>query len=352
MDFSRAKELLHTALSQRLFSGAALGLSREGSSLFTEYLGSTSFDIAAGQITPESLFDLASLTKTISTTMVTLRFLERGLIRLEDQVQDLLPESESCREITIRQLLTHTSGLPAHFLLEAEISDPAEISRHLTRRLPEREPGRKVVYSCIGFILLGKLLEAMSGKSLADCFHEEVSEPLGLGRAQFGPVDPDPFSVAATRDLRTGALLHGTIHDENARFHVPRQGSGNAGLFGNLQDCLTFASMLSLGGKHLGRQYLSTQTLAVATRNHTADLNEHRGLGFMMGSNRGTSFGDLCGDSAFGHTGFTGTSVLVLPELRTSVVLLTNRVLSNEDAKKMNRLRALIHNSVVAELSC
>ncbi|MDI9497054.1 MAG: serine hydrolase domain-containing protein [Bacillota bacterium] len=344
--FSRVDEIIREGLEKRVFSGAAVGIAQSGRTLYTGYWGKTNFDADAVPVHAGTLFDLASVTKIVATTAVALRFLDRGLLRLDDRVADFFPEASTTREITIRQLLTHTSGEPPHFMLESEIQDPEGLRELLLHRPLAAPPGEVEAYSCMGYMLLGEILQSLSGLTLDRLVEREVTGPLGLRHTGYGPVaGPD---VAATRDLATGTRLDGIVHDENARF----QGgvSANAGLFSCVGDLLDFAKVIS--GAWAGRQngYLSRAVLRAATRNYTPGLAEDRGLGFFLGSNRGSSLGDLCGDEAFGHTGFTGPSLLWVPEMELAVVFLCNRVLSPQDAAATVRLRACLHNAIIGAL--
>ncbi len=344
--FARVEEIIREGLEKRVFSGAAVGIARSGRTLHTGFWGKTNFDADAVPVHAGTLFDLASVTKIVATTAVALRFLDRGLLRLDDRVADFFPGASTTREITVRQLLTHTSGEPPHFMLESEIQKPAELRELLLHRPLAAPPGEVEAYSCMGYMLLGEILQSLAGLPLDRLVAREVTGPLGLRHTGYGPVaGPD---VASTRDLATGARLDGIVHDENARFLGGV--SANAGLFSCVGDLLSFAKIIS--GAWSGRRngYLSRAVLRAATRNYTPGLAEDRGLGFFLGSNRGSSLGDLCGDGAFGHTGFTGPSLLWVPEEELAVVFLCNRVLSPQDAAATVRLRACLHNAIMGAL--
>lgn len=344
--FTRAEELLREGIEKGLYSGAALGVVKDASVLTTVYLGKESFEEEANAIDRETLFDIASLTKIVVTTSIALRFLDRGLIRLEDTVGYFFQkEATTTKNITIRQLLTHTSGIPAHFLLSSEVEEPSQIIPHILTRPLEHKPGEVQVYSCMGYILLGGILAKVSGKSLEDLYKEEVQDVLGLEKAQYGPVEG---KVAKTKDLSTREVLSGVVHDENARFHGGI--SANAGLFSNLEDLLKYTCALVNNGFIDQEFFISPVTLDIARENYTAGMEQDRGLGFFLASTTGSSFGDLLSKTGFGHTGFTGTSILMSQDEGIGIVILTNRVLADNDGAEVNRLRALINNAIVSEI--
>lgn len=348
--FNRAVDILKEGLNQGLFSGAAIGIVLDNSIVTEEYIGAVSFDSGAAKIDANTKFDLASVTKIFATTSIALRFIDQGLIRLDDTVGYFFPEASSSKSITIRQLLTHTSGEPAHFLLEKEVDTPNGILELLLHRPLAAKPGEVEAYSCMGYILLGEILKKVSGKNLDVLFKEEVADVLGLENTFYGPLDSKAHSIAKTLDFATGEVLEGIVHDENARF----QGgvSANAGLFSSLKDLLQYSeALLDYGFSQDDESFISPRTLELAIRNYTAGMNEDRGLGFFLGSTRNSSFGDLLGEASFGHTGFTGTSVVIHQEENIAVVILTNRVLVQSDGLEVVRMRARIHNAIMAELS-
>lgn len=340
MKYKRALELIEDEIQNGLYTGAALGIIRNGKLDHVSYHGRVSDARTAAETSEQTLFDLASLTKIVSTTPICLRFLERGLLRLDDKVQQFFPSAiQPVADMNIRQLLTHSSGMPSHFLLQDYISEEKSIREILTEFALPRMAEQAVEYSCMGFILLGEILKEISGLTMAELFEQEVAKPLGLEAATFYPEG----EVVATRGLRSREFHQGVVHDENAR--VQTGGGANAGLFANLHDLLTYAQNLINDGGEL----FTKRTLDLARVNYTAGTNEDRGLGFFLGSNRGSSFGDLCGDDAYGHTGFTGTSILIEPHSDSAVVFLTNRMISDPLRGNMVRHRALLHNTIFAE---
>lgn len=330
--FEKTRALVRRGLEMGAYPAAALAIGREDRVLVTEYVG------ACG---PDTLFDLASLSKVVSTTMVALRFLEEGKLALSDRVADFFPQTPADKEeITIFHLMTHTGGISPFFFLSKEARDPADALRAILDRPLVQGVGVGPLYSCMGYILLGKILEKVGGAPLDELAREWVFAPMGMNRTTYHPRG----DVAPTeRDAATGLLIRGVVHDENARF---LQGiSGNAGVFSNLEDVSRFAAMLSCGGK----PFLKPETLAMARKDRTPQGPEHRGLGFQLAGSDKCFLGTELGSGAFGHTGFTGTSVAVAPDTGLWVVLLTNRVCPSRDNVALHPLRRQIHDTAARE---
>lgn len=299
-------------------------------------------------IAPESLFDMASVTKVVATTTAVLQLLEQGIWRLDDRVSHFWPEFSP--EITLRHLLTHTSGLPAWLPIYEEAEGPDEYRRRLAQVELKSKPGTEVVYSCLGFLILGGLVEEVTGQPFDAYCREHIFEPLGMTDTLFNPQGDWRSRCVATEQKKDDALpLQGVVHDENAR---GRGGiAGNAGLFSTAYDMGLFCQAMLNGGTLHGRRILASTTVELATLDHTVHLNASRGLGWVVkGTRSHSSAGDLLSPRAYGHTGFTGTSIWIDPENDLFVVLLTNRVHPTRENSSHIRLRALFHNAVAAAL--
>lgn len=297
-----------------------------------------------GDCTDTTLFDMASLSKILGPTMIALRFLEEGRFRLYDTVADFFPDAPADKkDITILQLMTHTGGFPAHFFLSDYTSDPADAARVILDHPLAQAPGGDPIYSCMGYILLGKILEKITGLPLDELAEKYVFFPLGMRNTGYHPAG----NCAPTElDPATGKCLQGVVHDENARFL--KGISANAGVFSTIDDMITFVKMLALDGK----DYLSPATLSAALINRTPNSKgEFRGLGFNLAGSPRSFLGDLVSPRAYGHTGFTGTSIAIDPETRLWMVLLTNRVCPTRTNLKLSRIRCLAHNAAAAEAS-
>ena len=269
-NFEQVCRLVRQGLDDGAYPSACLSVGIRGSVCVRQTFG------PARETT---LYDIASLSKIVGTTMIAFRFLEEGRLRLYDTVEQFFPAPEDKKGITVLQLMTHTSGLPAHFYLSEEADGPGDAVRAILAHPLEHAPGALPVYSCMGYILLGRILEQIGGQSIDRLAQEYVFEPLGLTHTTYRPAG----DVAPTeRDPATGELLRGAVHDENARFLGGL--SGNAGIFSDLCDMTRFVQMLALGGKLPdGTQFLSPATLRAALVNRTPGAgHEFRGLGFNL----------------------------------------------------------------------
>ena len=338
--FERVHQLVLQGLEQSAYPSAVLAVGM-GDRIYRQQ--------AYGDCTENTLFDMASVSKILGPTMIAFRFLEEGLIRLYDTVEVFFPDApEDKKDITLLQLLTHTSGIPDHFLLSDLTDDPAEAAKVILNHPLAQAPGGDPIYSCMGYILLGKILEQVGGAPLDILAEQYVFGPLGMKHTGYHPQG----DVAPTElDPETGKLIRGVVHDENARFL--KGISANAGVFSDVNDMSIFARMLVCGGKtQAGEPYLSPATLSRALTNHTpGSTGEFRGLGFNLARSPRNFLGDLMSSRAYGHTGFTGTSLAVDPETGLWIVLLTNRVCPTRANIKTIRLRSLIHNAAAAEAS-
>lgn len=297
---------------------------------------------AAGDANLHTRFDMASMSKILGPTMLALRALDAGDLTLDDTLARFFDAPVDKAEITIRQLMTHTAGFTPAFWLSEETDDPDDAAACILRHPLQAPPDGTPRYSCMGYILLGKILELLYGTPLDRLAGQRVFAPLGMGNTSYCPQGGNfaPTEV----DASTGVAWRGIVHDENARFL--RGVSGNAGVFSDIRDCAAYASMLACWGK----SYLSPATLRLAIRNHTPGCDVHRGLGFHLAGVSGSFFGDLWPASAYGHTGFTGTSLAIDPATGFYAVLLTNRVHPSRENEKIFRFRRVFHNKIYANL--
>ena len=302
----------------------------------------------------DTVYDMASLSKLISTTMVVLRLIEEGEMTLPDTVSRYFPDApEDKRGITIKQLLTHCSGIASHFNIQNECEkgyDPA----HAVLNYPLKyEAETKVEYSCMGYILLAKIAEVCTGKPLDVLADELVFKPLGMTRTGYNPSENDRFKGAdiATEEWspRFEHYIHGRVHDENARYIGGV--SGNAGVFSCVDDLCRFARMLSARGSLDGVQFLSRSTFERAITNYTPYGPENRGLGFQLTTGGFSATGDLFSPLSYGHNGFTGTSLYVDRDTGMFVILLTNRVHYTRQSDGLYRFRRRLHNAAITDYS-
>ena len=330
-----AEALLAGGVTDGLYTHAAYVVARGG-----QVAGRRAF----GEATPETVFDLASLTKPMATATLCLQGAEQGRLHLRQSVSHFfepafgpLPHLE---DVEVRHLLTHTSGLPPIPRWPADASSDRQTlmrSALMTPRL--RPPGLGYTYSDTGYILLGEIVAKISGQTLAAAFNASIAGPLGLTATGYGP--PRTGRIAPTERDGTPGL----VHDPRARDLGGI--AGHAGLFGTVDDLLTYLEAIRTGGP-------PTLSRAAAARMQVSQIESSVGAqsyGWFCAGNDFLPQGDLLSDRAFGHSGFTGTLLLVDPEYDLSVVLLTNRVINTtEDGGRFLRLRRFWLNMIAAAL--
>lgn len=355
--------------------GAVALVRQHGRTVLHVALGSACLPPQGRPMLPDTVFDLASLTKPLAATPVILRLVEEGLLDLDAPISAYLPEFQRAPlgGSTVAQFLTHTSGVPAHVPVYTRARTRHDVLRVIASLPLSSSPGTNVEYSCLGFITLGILAERRTGSRLDILAESLLFHPLGLAETTYRPNLP-PHRYAATErgnDFeRAGAstphpnvlpwrtdYVPGAVHDGNA-YYAMGGVSGNAGLFSTAHEVGVLGQMWLDGGEYGGVQVLRSETVARAVSDLTPHLNAGRGLGWLVarlpdeGDTSPRSSGSLLGPRTFGHTGFTGTSLWIDPDAALVVVLLTNRVHPRVgDAAPCIRLRHDFHNAVALALT-
>lgn len=311
--------------------------------------------------TEETIFDLASLTKPLSTTLLVAIEVEAGRLSIDDPVAKHMPEfdRDDRRDIRLRHLLTHSSGLPKWVPLYVTPGDPSRVAETIGSLPLAYETGTRVVYSDPNFVALGIVLERVTGSRLDALFAARVARPLGLEWTGFRP-DPalrrriaasetgNEYERRMARDDAVGYdavgydgwrtdVVWGEVHDGNA--HFLGGVAGHAGLFGTAREVARIAEQFLPGSALLSHD----ETFEAFRTNFTPGLDEHRSIGWMLASTPESSAGPALPPDAFGHTGFTGTSVWVDPHTARVFVLLTNRTHPVYNAPPMNAIRRRVH---------
>ncbi len=350
----RAAALLEKAVAEGVTPGGVLLVARRGVVVLERAAGRLTWDDGAAEVTPSTIYDLASLTKVIATTTLMMRRVESGALDLDDTAATYLPELEGrpVGDATLRDLLAHSSGLPCCTELFRELGEHldrdearAGYLEHIASTEMEAGARERAIYSDLGVLLLGEVLERRAGRPLDDLVQEEVLDPLGLRDTGYLP-DPalrDRIAPTEPDDWR-GRLPHGEVHDENT--HALGGVAPHAGLFGTARDVATFAQAMLNGGAYGGRRIAANQTVALFTRRAELVPGSSRALGWDTPSEP-SSAGRFFSARSYGHTGFTGTSLWIDPELELIVVLLTNRVHPTRENIAIRRLRPAIHDAVV-----
>jgi serine-type D-Ala-D-Ala carboxypeptidase len=292
--------------------------------------------------TPDTLYDFASLTKLFTATCV-MRLVEQGRVALDEPVARYVPMFGSAGKdrITVRQLLTHTGGLPAFIPVWQHEGTPEDRLRVALEVKPTDPPGSVFRYSDMGFIALGRLVDEVSGLPLDRAVRTWITEPLGLVSIAFLPSPELKPRIAATEVAAEPprGLVWGEVHDPNA--WSLGGVAGHAGLFGTARDLATFGQVFLDGGGAL----LRTETVAEMTRTQIGKPDA-RGLGWEL--DESFYMGRLASPGTYGHTGFTGTSLVIAPRYDLVVVLLTNRVHPSVDGPNMNSTRQAVSDAALA----
>ena len=305
------------------YPGAAVVVGRRGAAVWEKGIGRLSWEKTSAWVsTDRTIYDLASLTKVVGTTSALMVLYDEGKIRLDEPVKTYIPEFSGGEKdrVTLRMLLEHRSGLPAGRDLWRIAHTPEEARAAVISTPLVCEPGRCYEYSDLGADMLGFVVEAASGERLDQFVTERVFTPLGMSDTFFRPADSLKSRIAPTEtNTRRGYSLQGEVHDENA-FALGGI-AGHAGLFSTAADLAVFAQMMLNGGEFNGTRIIADSTVALFTTRAAGT----RALGWDTCGGSG-SCGKYLGADAYGHTGFTGTSLWLDPDRDMFVILLTNRV--------------------------
>jgi CubicO group peptidase (beta-lactamase class C family) len=348
--FEDVDRLLESFRERGAFPGGVLAVGHRGSLVHLHAFGRLTSDADAPPVSAGTLYDLASLTKVVATTTMAMILVDEGKLDLDQPVQELLPgfTGPGKEAVTVRHLLTHSSGLPAVAPLYKEIQGQAAYLERIQAMDLESPPGSRSTYSDLGIILLGVILERTAGQPLDAFVRERVFVPLRMRDTRFlPPAELWPRIAPTEVDPWRGRLIQGEVHDENA-FALGGV-APHAGLFGTAGDLARFAQMLLNGGTFEGRRIVSQETVALFTR-RAGIPHSDRALGWDTKSAEGSSAGTLFSPRSFGHTGFTGTSIWIDPERDLFVILLTNRVHPTRENNLIREARPAVADAVVRAL--
>jgi CubicO group peptidase (beta-lactamase class C family) len=356
-------EILQDALSRKDFPGAVILIGRKGKTVFRKAYGHSQLIPQQKPMHEEMIFDLASITKPVATATSLMILVEQGKISLEEKVKDFVPEFSPYvnptgipgEDARIWHLLTHTSGLPpyvepgGHAGVEQQFGSrfqTEQLTLHIAQLPKTDPPGAALHYSCLGYITLARIIKKVSGQDVAQFSQERIFQPLKMKHTFFCPAEKMRSECVPTEVLG-GKPLVGVVHDPLARL----QGgvSGNAGLFSTADDLAVFAEMMLHNGEYKGTRILSPLTVARMTTVWPKSAFAGRGLGWDLQSSQSSSRGDLFGSGAYGHTGYTGTSIWIDPDTETFLIFLTNRV-HPDDKGVIAALRSRVANVVAAAI--
>jgi CubicO group peptidase (beta-lactamase class C family) len=342
--------LLDSYQDRGAFPGGVVAVGNRSGLIHLHPFGRLSYAPDARSVKAGTLYDLASLTKVVATTTMAMILVDEGRLVLDRPVQDFLPgfQSPGKEMVKVRHLLTHSSGLDATAPLFQEVRGKADYVERIAAMDLGYPPGSRSVYSDLGVILLGEILEITAGQPLDAFVQERVFKPLGMKHTRFlPPVRLWPRIAPTENDPWRGRMVQGEVHDENA--FAMGGVAPHAGLFSTAGDLARFARMLLNGGVLEGHRIVSSETLELFTR-RAGIPDSDRALGWDTKSAEGSSAGTLFSSDSFGHTGFTGTSIWIDPERQLFVILLTNRVHPTRENNLIREVRPAVADAVVRAL--
>jgi CubicO group peptidase (beta-lactamase class C family) len=327
--------------------GAVVLVGHQDAVVFEKAYGNRSVEPETEAMTPETIFDLASLTKVVATAPSVMLLVQKGRLKLDDPVSKYLPAFGQAgkKKVTLRQLLVHYSGMPADLrqTRRRRITSKNALSRIYQARLVA-PPGQRFIYSDLGFVTLGKVVEKLTGQSLARFAQENLFSPLGMASTGFLPGREVIPNIAPTERLKEGGMLRGQVHDPLAS----KVGgiAGDAGLFSTARDLARFCQMFLQHGSLNGVEIFRPETVALMTSPQSPEGKlDIRGFGWDIQSIYSSVKGSFFSATSYGHTGYTGTSLWIDPETQTFLIILTNRV--HPDGKgNVKELRTELANIV------
>jgi serine-type D-Ala-D-Ala carboxypeptidase len=365
--FSVAFSILEKAIANKAFPAASAAVTQGGKLVALKAFGQFTYEqdskgapplsrsVRQGgdfDVTPSTLFDLASLTKPIATTTATMLLYERGLLDLDAPVSTIIPEFVATEpkdprrhDVTIRMLLSHSSGLPAYEKLFLKARTRKDLLRAVFTTPLTADPTSRAEYSDIGFIILGAALECLAEESLDRFCQREIFGPLAMINATFNPAPELRPQIPPTQDDRVfrKKIIQGEVQDENA--YVLGGVAGHAGLFSSAEDVARFAHTMLLGGAPI----LRPETVSLFTLRESAPAGTSRTLGWDTPSQPSQS-GKYFTPNSFGHLGYTGTSLWIEPSCQLSIALLTNRTWPDCSNQAIKTVRPKFHDAVIEAL--
>ncbi|MDR0973282.1 MAG: serine hydrolase [Prevotellaceae bacterium] len=351
------------SIANKEIPGAVLAVVKEDRMIYLKAYGNKEVYPKTVAMDVNTVFDMASCSKSMSTAVSAWILLERGKMRLLDPVSMYIPDYQDYtdslgRRTTIRivHLLTHTSGLPAYgptadLVAKYGSPNPDGMIEYIATCPREFKPETDFQYSCLNYISLQRIIETISGQSLRDFAKENIFDVLGMKHTDYNPTGETLERVAPTEVQKDGTVLRGQVHDPLARLMMGGI-SGNAGIFSDANDIAILVAALMNGGAYNGKRILSPMAVRAMTTVPRGLIGSYgRTPGWDVFSDYASNNGDLFGRNTYGHTGYTGTSIIVDPDQKVSVILLTDRV-HPKDVGSVVRLRSVVANAVAGAIGC
>ena len=348
-----ADEAILQAIEGGDIPGAVLAVVHKGKMAYLKAYGNKQVYPDTVPMDVSTVFDMASVSKSMSTAICVMILVERGQLRFLDRVNRYIPEFQG--NIRIRDLMTHTSGLPAYASVDSlqrrfGAPNPDGLIEYISTCNRGFDPGTNFLYSCLNYITLQRIVETVSGKNLRDFAKENIFDILGMIHTDYNPAGETLERTAPTEKQKDGSVLHGLVHDPLAR--IMNGGiSGNAGVFSDAEDLAILSVALLNNGVYKGRRILGPQGVKTMITVPSRLRAYGRTPGWDSSSDYSSNNGDLLSPNTYGHTGYTGTSLTIDPDNDLAIILLTNRPHPN-DRGDVVRLRAVVANAVAASLGC
>ena len=347
--FKPVFDLVQEGIADSVAPGMAVYIAQAGSVLVAEGFGHFTYDNSSPKVERNTVYDLASITKVAATTPLAMRMVENNLLHLDKPVSAYWPEFSGGQKdkVTIRHLLTHSSGLPPYIQFWKRTDDPDEVLEIICDTELQFEPGSRTRYSDLGIILLGKILEKLGKKPLGELTENHLYQPLGMQSTGYQPGEALQPRITPTEydSSYRSELIRGEVHDENAALLGGI--AGHAGLFSTIDDLGRYGQMLLRNGYLNGNKFFRASTIDTFTTPANVVEGSTRALGWDTPSEENSLYGNYTSKEAFGHTGFTGTSILIDPGNDAIVILLTNRVHPTRENYKIRAFRPEFHNTVM-----
>ncbi|MFB0516954.1 MAG: glycoside hydrolase family 3 N-terminal domain-containing protein [Candidatus Neomarinimicrobiota bacterium] len=347
-DFSRAYAVLDSAIQAKITPGAQVFIAKAGHILADTAFGHFTYDVDAPPVTTASIYDLASVTKVLVGGTLAMQLVDGRYLVLDEPVQDYLPtfQGKWKDRVTIRHLLTHSSGLPDYIWFWKMGIKPEEVIDTICRTELQFEPGTQSTYSGVGLILFTAIVELVTGERLADLTRDWVFGPLMMEGTGYNPPVEWQERIVPTEVDAEGrrGLIQGKVHDGNS--HFMGGVSAHAGAFAPANQLAKLGLLYLNGGVVYGRRMVREETVEAFIQPQELPPGSGWALTWQM-ANATPEAGDLLSDAAFGHTGFTGTSIWIDPATEVIVVLLTNRVHPTRERGGHMELRHTFHNAIV-----
>jgi CubicO group peptidase (beta-lactamase class C family) len=359
--FQKAQQVLNDAIAARAFPGCAFGVVARGELLLNDALGNFTYDPGSPAVSPDTVYDLASVTKVASTTAAAMLLFQRGQLDLEQPLGDILPafvagrsQADPARRVKLRHLLAHNSGLPGYVQFFRTAATPSELMDACFKLPLEAEPGARVEYSDPGFILLGSAIETRLAQiGVSEPFpvwiHRQLFGPLGMNSTCFSPLPAVRSLIPPTEQDTTfrHRRIQGEVQDENA--WLLGGVAGHAGLFSNVHDLLRFAAEILNSNPQNNPSLNPANLFHPATVQTFAERQGPPGSSYALGwdtPSEISSSGHHFSPHSIGHLGYSGCSLWIDLDARVAVVLLTNRTWPDRESQLIRQVRHAFHDAV------